>query len=206
MIPYKYELYRNRRARHLDTMLREASFVWNHVLALQRRYFRLYGRYVSGKRMKSHFAHLVHRELIHSQTVQEILERLDTAYRRFFTRLAKRLPKFRTASYFFSIVFKQGSNSLCGNVLTINRIGMRFKFSLSRPCDGKVKTLAVKHNRLGEYYIGNEYRGAKKMFFIDRHFYGDEIARSLEGILNELICLRFVFCCHNWQNDRTIRM
>ena len=75
MISYKYKLYRNRRTRHLDAMLREASFVWNHALALQRRYYRLYGRYISCKRMKAHFAHRVHRELLHSQTVQEVLER-----------------------------------------------------------------------------------------------------------------------------------
>ena len=153
MISYKYKLYRNRRTRHLDAMLREASFVWNHALALQRRYYRLYGRYISCKRMKAHFAHRVHRELLHSQTVQEVLERLDTAYQRFFTRLAKRPPKFRQARDFSSIVFKQGGYSLSGNVLTINRIGKRFKFSLSRPYEGKVRTLTVKRNRLGEYFI-----------------------------------------------------
>ena len=153
MISYKYKLYRNRRTRHLDAMLREACFVWNHALALQRRYYRMYGRFVNCKRMKAHFAHRIHRELLHSQTVQEILERLDTGYQRFFTRLAKRPPKFRRAGDFSSIVFKQGGYSLNGNVLTVNSIRKRFKFSLSRPYDGKVKTLTVKRNRLGEYFI-----------------------------------------------------
>ena len=119
MISYKYKLYLNRRTRHLDAMLREACFVWNHALALQRRYYRMY---VNCKRMKAHFAHRIHRELLHSQTVQEILERLDTAYQRFFTRLAKRPPKFRRAREFSSIVFKQGGHSLNGNVLTVNSI------------------------------------------------------------------------------------
>ena len=153
MISYKYKLYRNRRTRHLDAMLREGCFVWNHALALQRRYYRMYGKFVNCKRMKAHFAHRIHRELLHSQTVQEILERLDTGYQRFFTRLAKRPPKFRRAGDFSSIVFKQGGYSLDGNVLTVNRIRKRFKFSLSRPYDGKVKTLTVKRNRLGEYFI-----------------------------------------------------
>lgn len=153
MISYKYKLYHNRRTRHLGKMLREACFVWNHALALQRRYYRMYGRYVSCKRMKAHFAHRIHRELLHSQTVQEILERLDTAYQRFFKRLATRPPKFRRVGDFSSIVFKQGGYSLNGNVLTINSIRKRFKFSLSRPYDGKVKTLIVKRSRLGEYFI-----------------------------------------------------
>ena len=153
MISYKYKLYRNQRTRRLDAMLREGCFVWNHALALQRRYYRMYGRFVSCKRMKAHFAHRIHRELLHSQTVQEILERLDTGYQRFFTRLAKRPPKFRKAKDFSSILFKQGGYSLNGNVLTINSIKKRFKFSLSRPYAGKVKTLTVKRNHIGEFFI-----------------------------------------------------
>ena len=153
MISHKYKLYRNRRTRHLDAMLREACFVWNHALALQRRYYRMSGKYVSCKRMKAHFARRIKRTLLHSQSTQEILERLDTAYQRFFGHLAKRPPKFRKAEDFSSIVFKQGGYSLNGNVLTINGIKKRFKFSLSRPYAGKVKTLTVKRNHLGEFYI-----------------------------------------------------
>lgn len=36
MIAYKYKLYQTKRTKHLDAMLREASFVWNHALALRR--------------------------------------------------------------------------------------------------------------------------------------------------------------------------
>ena len=153
MISYKYKLYRNRRTRHLDSMLGEACFVWNHALALQRRYYKLYGKYIGVNRMQKHFARRISRNLLHSQTTQEILQRLDTAYQRFFSHLAKRPPKFRRAKDFSSIVFKQGGYSLNGNVLSINSVKKRFKFSLSRPYDGKVKTLTVKRNHLGEFFI-----------------------------------------------------
>jgi len=153
MIAYKYKLYRTDRTKHLDKMLHEACFVWNHALALQKRYYRLYHKYIGIGKMKAHFAKRVHRNLLHSQTTQEILERLDTAYQRFFSRLAKRPPKFRKAKDFSSILFKQGGYSLNGNVLTINKIKKRFKFSLSRPYDGKVKTLTIKRSHLGEFYI-----------------------------------------------------
>lgn len=33
MIAYKYKLYQTKRTKHLDAMLREASFVWNHALS-----------------------------------------------------------------------------------------------------------------------------------------------------------------------------
>ena len=38
MIAYKYKLYRTDKTKYLDKMLREASFVWNHALVLQKRY------------------------------------------------------------------------------------------------------------------------------------------------------------------------
>ena len=114
-------------------MLWEACFVWNHALALQRRYYRIYGKYVSFERMKSHFARPIKRTLLHSQSTQEVLERLDTAYRRFYGHLAKRPPKFRRTRHLSSVVFKQDGYSLGGNVLTVNGISKRFKFTLSSP-------------------------------------------------------------------------
>lgn len=153
MISYKYKLYRTDKTKHLEKMLREAAFVWNHALALQKRYYRMYSKYIGINRMRKHFAKRISRNLLHSQATQEILERLDDAYQRFFKHLAARPPKFRRAKDFSSIVFKQGGYSLNGNVLTINRIRKRYKFSLSRPYGGKVKTLTVKRSPLGEYFI-----------------------------------------------------
>ena len=95
MISYKYKLYRTKHTRHLDNMLSEACFVWNHALSLQKRYYRLYGKYVSSARIQKHFAKRIKRTYLHSQSVQEVLQRLDTAYTRFFKHLAKRPPKYK---------------------------------------------------------------------------------------------------------------
>lgn len=46
MISYKYKLYRTKKTKHLDKMLREACYVWNHALALQKRYYKLYHKYI----------------------------------------------------------------------------------------------------------------------------------------------------------------
>lgn len=93
-------------------MLRECCFVWNHALALQRRYHKLFGKYISVGKMKKHFAKRIRRNLLHSQTTQEILERLDESYNRFFKKLAKRPPKFKSPEKFNSFVFKQGGFTL----------------------------------------------------------------------------------------------
>ncbi|MBQ0074572.1 MAG: transposase [Prevotella sp.] len=153
MIAYKYKLYRTDKTKHLDKMLREASFVWNHALALQKRYYQLYHKYIGIGRMKAHFVKHIDRCLLHSQTVQEILERLDEAYMRFFKHLAVRPPKFKKAKHFSSFLFKQGGFKLDGNKIRINKISKTYKFSLSREYEGKIKQIMIKRSHLNEFYI-----------------------------------------------------
>lgn len=153
MMTYTYKLYRTKRTAKLDAMLREACFVWNHALALQKLYHSLYGKYVSCAKMKAHFAKRISRRLLHSQSAQEILERLDLSYKHFFDRLSRRPPKFRKARDFSSIVYKQGGFKLNGNVLVVNSIRQHFQFSFSRPYEGKIRQIRIKRSRLGEYYL-----------------------------------------------------
>lgn len=113
----------------------------------------MYKKYVSLVKMKHHFSKRIKPILLHSQTVQEVLERLDNSYSRFFKRLAKRPPKFKNRYSFRSFVFKQGGFTLNGNVLTINKIKKRFKFSYSRSYEGKVKQLRICKNKTGKYSL-----------------------------------------------------
>ena len=100
MLTYRYKLYSSKRNRKIDAMLREACFVWNHALALQKRYYRLFNGYIGLNTMQKHFAKRISRCRLHSQTVQEILERLDASYQRFFLHLSTRPPKFKRAEQF----------------------------------------------------------------------------------------------------------
>lgn len=153
MMTFEFKLYSTKRTKHLDSMLREAAYVWNRALALQRRYYALTGKHVSCSRMKAHFARRSRRNLLHSQTVQEILERQETAFDRFFRRLAKRPPKFRRALQFRSIVFKQGGYRLYGNEFVVNRISKRYRFAYPRPVEGKPRQVRVLRTPLGEYRL-----------------------------------------------------
>ena len=153
MITYKYKLYKSKRNKVINTLLKEACFVWNHCLAIQKRYYSLFGKYVNANRMKTHFAKRYKMNTMHSQSVQEVIERLDLAYKRFFERKAKRPPKFKKAGEFSSIVYKQGGFVLKGNMFKINKTGKTFRFSLSRPVKGEVKRLSVKKSHVGDYYL-----------------------------------------------------
>lgn len=153
MLTYRYKLYSSKRNRKIDAMLLEACFVWNHALALQRRYYCLFGGYIGLNTMQKHFAKRISRCRLHSQTVQEILERLDAAYQRFFLHLSARPPKFKRAEQFRSIVYKQGGFKLNSNVLVLNPIKQHFQFSYSRPWEGQVKQIRIRRSPLGEYYL-----------------------------------------------------
>lgn len=73
MISYKYNIYHSKKTKYLVKILRECCFVWNHALALQRRYYKLFGKYISVDKMKKHFTKRIKRNLLHSQTTQEYL-------------------------------------------------------------------------------------------------------------------------------------
>lgn len=153
MITYKYKLYNNDRTKHIDKMLREACFVWNHALSLQKRYYSLYGKFIKVNDLKKHFTKRIKRNILHSQTTQEIIERLDISYQRFFKHIASRPPKYKKATDFTTIVYKQGGYTLNGNVITLNSIKKRFKFSYSRPYEGNIKRVSIKRSASNEYYV-----------------------------------------------------
>lgn len=136
----------------------EAAFVWNHALALQKRYYSLaktFGwenTFISLGRMKHHFAKRIERKRLNSQTEQEVLERLYFGFSQFFSKKASRIPKFKRAKDFSSLVFKQSGYKLYGDEFVINRISKRFKFSLSRKWDGSIKIIRLIRSH-GEWFI-----------------------------------------------------
>ena len=153
MITFEYNIYRSKNTVWIDRMLSECCFVWNHALALQKRYYRMYGKFISLNNMQKHFAKRIKRNLLHSQTVQEILDRLDISYKRFFKRISKRPPKFKRREEFSSFVFKQGGFKLNGNTIRINSINRIFKFSFSRNYEGNVKQVRFKRLKNNRYHL-----------------------------------------------------
>ena len=154
MISFEYNIYRSKNTVWIDRMLSESCFVWNHALALQKRYYRMYGKFISLSDIKKHFAKRIKRNLLHAHTVQEILERLDNSYKRFFKRISKRPPKFKGREEFSSFVFKSsGGFKLNGNTIRINSIKKIFKFSLSRKYDGNVKQVRFKRLKNNRYHL-----------------------------------------------------
>ena len=152
MQAYKYKLYKTKRIKHIDNMLKEAAFTWNKALAMQKRYYSLYGKYINKYQLQKWFDKRIKRHFLGSQVRQEIIERLDTAYNRFFKKVAQRPPKFKKSADFVSIMYKQSGYRLSDNELILNR-KFRFKFSKSREFEGTIKRIIVKRSRVNEYYV-----------------------------------------------------
>lgn len=118
----------------------------------------MFGKHLNVYKLMKHIAKLRKRikywQQVGSQTVQEICQRIDKAYRLFFQQYRKgtRPPGFKKVRKYKSFTLKQaGYKFLSGNKI---RIGNRvYKFSKSREIQGKVKTLTVKRNNLGELFV-----------------------------------------------------
>ncbi len=155
---YKYRLYRcDKKDRKLRHMIFVASTIWNHFVALQRRYYRLTGKYIALPEMNVHVLKLrkarrfaLWRDL-HSQACQNVCRRVDDAYQRFFKGLAKGRPKFRKAKKYASFTFPQSGYKVEGNSVTID--GTRYKFVKHREMGGTIKTLTVKRDTVGRLWL-----------------------------------------------------
>ena len=156
---YKYRLYRyDKRDKYLHQRIDIAGLIWNHSLALQKRYYRLTGKYCHANRMKKHIAKMrskterySHYKILGSQAVQDVIERQDKAYMRFFKGIAKRPPKFRKVKLFRSITYKQAGWKLDSNKLTIQ--GKVYKFVQHRDLTGKIKTVTIKRDNCNRLWV-----------------------------------------------------
>lgn len=159
-LTYKYKVYKQNRnhEKRLQEWFRTAAWIYNHAIALHKRYYCMYHKSLSMYRLQSHLLKLRKSsysqwKIIGSQSVQQICERINNGYKNFFNRTAKHLPTFKNWRKYRSVTFKQAGYTINGNILTINALKLRLKFHLSRLVDGKIQTLSVKRDAVGDYWI-----------------------------------------------------
>lgn len=161
---YQYKLYNSKQNKHLVRAIEIAAEIWNHCIALHRRYYRMYGKSLSANKLKVHLTKLkklpkyAHWNELGSQAVQDVVERIARAYEAFFDHVKKKRhgrkspPKFRKKKNYYSFTLKQaGYKFLDGNKIQI--MGHTYKFAKHRPFWGDIKTLTVKRTKLGEFFL-----------------------------------------------------
>jgi putative transposase len=151
-----------KRQKHLHHLVEIAAQIWNHSIAVQRTYFRFYRKYLRRNRLQAHIAKLKHRRFPHwaelnSQAAQQVVDRLDVGYQRFFDahkagKSSVRRPTFRKLSRFRSFTLKQTGWKL-GEEGRVAIQGRPFRFHKSRAILGDIKTVTLKRDKLGDFWI-----------------------------------------------------
>lgn len=159
---YKYKLYRSKNNRHLNQQIDVAGIIYNHCIALHRRYYKLTGKHLNKFELMKHITKLKKLPkyafwcMVGSQAIQDIVERIDRAYKLFFRNLKAGIktspPQFKKVKKYTSFTLKQaGWKLLDGNRIRIQ--GRVYKFSKSREIPTNVKTVTIKRDSLGNLYI-----------------------------------------------------
>ena len=159
-ITYKFKLYsRCDRNKYLHRDIDAFAGVYNHFIALHKRYYQRYNKYPSKFTLIKHLTKLkwttrfAHWCLLPSQALQNVIERIDFGYQKFFARDNKRPPTFRSRFKYQSYTLKQaGYKFLEGNKV---RIGKRvFRYHKSRCFDtDSIKTVTIIRDRVGDLWL-----------------------------------------------------
>ena len=100
---------------------------------------------------KSHSDIFAHWRELDSWAARQILKRLDTGYQRFFAKLAKRPPKFRSWRKPYSFTMGPSGYSFYGDCVCI--LKKHYRFNLHRSILGNIKTVTIKADCLGDFYM-----------------------------------------------------
>ena len=162
MKTYKFKLYSNHGNRELHRTIEGHAHVWNHCVALQRRYYGIYGKYISEFRLINHISKLkkmdrfAHWNQLPSQAIQDVVSRINKGYQKMFAdrQQGKKCgrPRFKPRRKYKSFTLLQaGWQLLPGNRIKIsNRIYSYFK---SRDIQGTPKRCTIKRDAIGDVYI-----------------------------------------------------
>lgn len=161
MLTYKFKMYKNQKNQILTSKIDIAGCIYNHCIALHRRYYRIYGKSLNVYQLQKHITKLKRMprhqfwNMLGSQAIQDITERIDKAYKLFFGNLKRGVrtapPGFKKVKKYSSFTLKQAGWKLVGsNRLVV--MGVQYKFHKSRNILGKIKTVTIKRSKAGELY------------------------------------------------------
>ena len=163
MKTYCFKLYRAKRNKKLHRAINAAGIAYNHCVALHKRYYRLYGVSLNKNKLQKHLTKLkklikyAYLKEIGSQAVQDITDRIERAYRLFFRNLKHGIrtapPSFKKVKKYKSYTLKQAGWKLDETKGTITIGKQRYRYFQSRNVQGKIKTVTIKRDALGDIYV-----------------------------------------------------
>ena len=156
---YKFKLYNAKRNRKLHRQINAAGLTYNHCISLHKRYYRLYGVGLKKNQLQKHLTKLKklrkfsYLKEFGSQAVQDVAERIEFGYQKFFRKENKRPPKFRKVKKNKSFTLKQVGWKLNEETHTIIINKQKYRYHKSREVERLIKTVTIKRDSLGDIYI-----------------------------------------------------
>jgi len=157
MKTYKFKVYKSKKLKYLHQQVRIAGEVYNYLISLHKRYYKIFGKYIHKNRLKNQLVKIkkrskfAHWKQLGSQSLQDVVDRIDHGYQKFFRRENKRPPSFRKMKKFRSFTLTQSGWKLNEESVTIGK--KVYKFFKSREILGTPKRIHVKRDSLGDFYI-----------------------------------------------------
>ena len=169
MYTTRYKLFRAPRLRNLKRQTDIARQIWNYFLGWQRLRHACGLPYMNVYEMAREFTTLrnAHPDIfadwrdVDSWAARDILKRLHRAYKRFFTYCKQRRkggnprkvrpPRFKSWRKPYSFTMSPSGYKFDDDKVRI--LGRNYRFNLSRPIQGNVKTVTVKCDALGDVYL-----------------------------------------------------
>ena len=157
MTSFKYKLYPCDHS-NIDHQINVACFIYNHCIALKKRFYRRFKKSLTKNQLQKHLTKIKNRNRfgffseLNSQTIQDITDRIEKGYKAFFSKKNKHSPDFKGKKRYNSITFKQTGYKYLGKN-QIQVLGKTFQFFHSRPIEGRIKTVTLKRDSLGDHYV-----------------------------------------------------
>jgi putative transposase len=154
---FQFKLFGCKRLKHLHRTIDISSEIWNHSVALKKRYYQMFGKGLPKAKLQAHLAKLRNRRFPHwkavgSQSVQAITDRLYLGWEAFFKGNVKRPPTFCKRRKYRSFTLKQAGYQLLGRG-RIQILGRAYRFNQSRAIGGNIKTVNVRRDALRDIYV-----------------------------------------------------
>lgn len=159
---FQYRIYSNNQTlQRADNWLGLCQRLYN--IALEQRislyrqdktFISLYSQINQLPELRSHFPEY---HKVGSQVLEDVLKRLDKAYRGFFRRVKIKdskvgFPRFKGRNRYDSFTLRQSGWKMEGKYLTIKNVG-RFKIRLSRPIEGEIKTITIRRSSTNKWFV-----------------------------------------------------
>ena len=165
---FAFKLQSQKNVIKLGNLIDDMWGIHLHIMLLSRRYRRMFGKDVSAYKLNSHVSKLKKRTKPHwkdlpSQVVQDVVLRYGKSQDAFFQNRKDRKagktnrkvgrPKIKPRQKYNSMTFTQVGYKLEGNRIKINCIDTWFSFHQHREIKGLIKTITIKRDRCGDYWI-----------------------------------------------------